>query len=110
MTAFKGDTIRIGHTRHDRGARRSEVSTCSSQPCAHYGRWGARTARKYSNAVSREPPDRPPATSNLLQRPPTILPPGVRIEVVEGSRYRLTDLGRFAGEGSVFVDSMIRLV
>jgi replicative superfamily II helicase len=32
------------------------------------------------------------------------------IEVVDGVRYRLTDLGRFAGEGGVFVDSIIRLV
>jgi helicase len=32
------------------------------------------------------------------------------IELVDGNRYRLTDLGRFAGEGGVFVDSIIRLV
>jgi len=32
------------------------------------------------------------------------------IEMVEDGRYRLTDLGRFAGEGGVFVDSIIRLV
>jgi helicase len=32
------------------------------------------------------------------------------IEIVDGDRYRLTDLGRFAGEGGVFVDSIIRLV
>jgi helicase len=32
------------------------------------------------------------------------------IEVVGDGRYRLTDLGRFAGEGGVFVDSIIRLV
>jgi helicase len=31
------------------------------------------------------------------------------IELVDG-RYRLTDLGRFAGEGGVFVDSVVRLV
>lgn len=32
------------------------------------------------------------------------------IETVGSDRYRLTDLGRFAGEGGVFVDSIIRLV
>jgi len=32
------------------------------------------------------------------------------VEVVEGNHYRLTDLGRFAGEGGIFVDSIIRLV
>jgi helicase len=32
------------------------------------------------------------------------------IDLVDGNRYRLTDLGRFAGEGGVFVDSIIRLV
>lgn len=32
------------------------------------------------------------------------------IDVVAGERYRLTDLGRFAGEGGVFVESIIRLV
>lgn len=32
------------------------------------------------------------------------------IEMVNGDRYQLTDLGRFAGEGGVFVDSIIRLV
>jgi helicase len=32
------------------------------------------------------------------------------IEMVGDGRYRLTDLGRFAGEGGVFVDSIIRLV
>jgi helicase len=32
------------------------------------------------------------------------------IEMVDGSKYRLTTLGRFAGEGGVFVDSIIRLV
>jgi hypothetical protein len=32
------------------------------------------------------------------------------IEMVDGGRYQLTDLGRFAGEGGVFVDSIIRLV
>lgn len=32
------------------------------------------------------------------------------VETVEGDKYRLTDLGRFAGEGGVFVDSIIRLV
>ncbi|RSM37841.1 DEAD/DEAH box helicase [Amycolatopsis balhimycina DSM 5908] len=32
------------------------------------------------------------------------------IEIVDGGRYRPTDLGRFAGEGGVFVDSIIRLV
>lgn len=32
------------------------------------------------------------------------------VETVDGDRYRPTDLGRFAGEGGVFVDSIIRLV
>jgi len=32
------------------------------------------------------------------------------IETVENDKYRLTDLGRFAGEGGVLVDSIIRLV
>jgi ATP-dependent DNA helicase len=32
------------------------------------------------------------------------------IEMVGDGRYRLTDLGRFAGEGGVLVDSIIRLV
>lgn len=32
------------------------------------------------------------------------------IDAAAGDRYRLTDLGRFAGEGGVFVDSIIRLV
>ncbi|WP_051030174.1 DEAD/DEAH box helicase [Nocardia takedensis] len=32
------------------------------------------------------------------------------IEMIDGQRYRLTDLGRFAGEGGVYVDSIIRLV
>ena len=32
------------------------------------------------------------------------------IEVASVDRYRLTDLGKFAGEGGVFVDSIIRLV
>lgn len=32
------------------------------------------------------------------------------IETINGDGYRLTDLGRFAGEGGVFVDSIIRLV
>jgi helicase len=32
------------------------------------------------------------------------------IEVVGGDRYRLSELGRFAGESGVFVDSIIRLV
>ncbi|MDL2082092.1 DEAD/DEAH box helicase [Streptomyces sp. GXMU-J15] len=32
------------------------------------------------------------------------------VEAVGDNRYRLTDLGRFAGEGGVFVDSIIRLV
>lgn len=32
------------------------------------------------------------------------------IETAASDRYRLTDLGRFAGEGGVFVDSIIRLV
>ncbi|MEU1499649.1 DEAD/DEAH box helicase [Streptomyces sp. NPDC005732] len=32
------------------------------------------------------------------------------VEMASGDRYRLTDLGKFAGEGGVFVDSIIRLV
>lgn len=32
------------------------------------------------------------------------------VEAVSSDRYRLTELGRFAGEGGVFVDSIVRLV